>query len=425
MASQETTLSPRGLALASGFSYRSFATPVITNIYHPTTNQTGHINLGQAEHYAMLPTLAAHINSTLAVSPANLSYNEGCWGSRRLRLGLANYMNRHFKPVTEVREEEVLVSNGVMSMCAMLSLALFSPGEGILMPTPVYAAFESDFGTTGNVKCVYTPFYGRDQFSPSAAVESYERALLKARGEGVEVRAMMLCNPHNPLGRCYPRSTLIAIMQFCEKYRLHLLSDEIYALSTYSNPSAAHLPAFESALSFDTSSFIAPERVHILYGLSKDFAAGGLRVGMLHTRNQELSRAISAMTQFHWIGGADEEIACRLLEDSDWLDGFFAQSRASLSHLASVAMALFEAKGIPVVESNAGFFLWVDVRKFIKDEGWEGERELSRKFGEAKVWPTPGEVMKAEEAGWWRVVFSYEEGVLREGVGRMFAVLGV
>jgi hypothetical protein len=45
-----------------------------------------------------------------------------------------------------------------------------------------------------------------------------------------------VCNPQNPLGRTYSRETLLAYARFCEENDLHLVSDEIYAMSVYDNP---------------------------------------------------------------------------------------------------------------------------------------------------------------------------------------------
>lgn len=44
-----------------------------------------------------------------------------------------------------------------------------------------------------------------------------------------------MSNPHNPLGRPYPRETLLAYARFCEERDLHLVSDEIYGMSVYDN----------------------------------------------------------------------------------------------------------------------------------------------------------------------------------------------
>ena len=115
------------------------------------------------------------------------------------------------------------------------------------------------------VKSVFADFDGVDQFSTDC-VKKYEEALLNAESQGTKVRALMLCNPHNPLGQCYPKDTIIALMKFCEKYRLHLLCDEIYASSVYDVPDKEAVP-FTSFLSFDHSKYINPDYIHLLYGI--------------------------------------------------------------------------------------------------------------------------------------------------------------
>lgn len=86
--------------------------------------------------------------------------------------------------------------------------------------------------------------------------------------------------------------TLLEIAGFCQRHELHLISDEIYANSTFVNPSFPDAEPFTSLLSLDMVNVIAPERVHVLYGMSKDFCANGLRLGAIHTRNIPLHEAM-------------------------------------------------------------------------------------------------------------------------------------
>lgn len=114
------------------------------------------------------------------------------------------------------------------------------------------------------MRAVFTEFGDVDQFSPEAALK-YEQALEDAEKKGIHVRALMLCNPHNPLGQCYPKETIIALMKLCDKYKIHLLCDEIYATSVYDVPDESAVK-FTSALSFDTSRYINSDYLHVLYG---------------------------------------------------------------------------------------------------------------------------------------------------------------
>lgn len=58
-------------------------------------------------------------------------------------------------------------------------------------------------------------------------------------------------------------------MKFCQRHKIHLISDEIYALSVWQNPEAPDAVTFESVLSIDTTGIIDPGLVHVLWGMSK------------------------------------------------------------------------------------------------------------------------------------------------------------
>ncbi|KAK5119765.1 hypothetical protein LTR85_007341 [Meristemomyces frigidus] len=426
-----TTLAPRGASLASAPSNRTLSESVEADLYHPTTNPTGFINIGTAENYIMQPTIAAFTAAhPISLSARNFSYGEGAWATKRLRQGMAAHMNRALRPVVEIGERDLLMANGVAGVCEMLGFTLAEAGDGILMGRPIYQAFPIDFGTRAKVEAVHVSFGDVDQFSPEAAA-CYERALVQAeQHDGMKVRALLLCHPHNPLGLCYPQATIIALMQLCTKYKIHLISDEIYAMSVYNVPDSTADGAipFSSTLAFDSSDYIDPAYLHVMYGMSKDFAAGGLRVGCLYTRNEELWRALSGMSVFSMSSVAGDLVATAVLEDEGWLASFFATSRQRLSERNQLARTLLDAKGVPYRRgANAGFFIWAEFRRFLAGtgkEGWEAEGLLVERMMERKVYVTDGKSFGAEEPGWFRVIFSQEEDVMREGLRRVFEAVG-
>lgn len=97
------------------------------------------------------------------------------------------------------------------------------------------------------------------------------------------IKAVLICNPHNPLSRCYPKKALVECMEFCQERGLHLISDEIYALSPL-NGTPSGSPQFVSALSLteplvpEGAVKIDPSRVHIVWAASKLFGSSGFRV---------------------------------------------------------------------------------------------------------------------------------------------------
>ena len=106
-----------------------------------------------------------------------------------------------------------------------------------------------------------------DQFDVDA-VSRYEEAILNATKDGVKMRALVLCNPHNPLGKCYTVDALKAYFALCNKYNIHLISDEVYGLSVFDVEGSKRTP-FTSALSIDPTGLLRTDQIHVLYGMSK------------------------------------------------------------------------------------------------------------------------------------------------------------
>lgn len=150
---------------------------------------------------------------------------------------------------------------------------------------------------------------------------------------------------------------------------------------------------------------------------------------MLHTLNKSLQRGLSAISQFHWPGSIDQIIAATILESSSFTNKFLATARERLAKASQLVKGLLDDVGIPYASrSNAGFFLWVDLSAWLDEregeKGWEEERMLEQRMQEEKVFLTPGRGQASERPGCFRLVFSREEDVVREGIRRLERALG-
>lgn len=96
-----------------------------------------------------------------------------------------------------------------------------------------------------------------------------------------KIRALVLTNPHNPFGQCYPLDVLETCAQFCQDRDIHLISDEVYALSCFDNNNEINpkRPPFVSALHLDLCRLgVDRARVHVVWSTSKDFGSSGFRM---------------------------------------------------------------------------------------------------------------------------------------------------
>ncbi|QMW35916.1 hypothetical protein G4B84_011445 [Aspergillus flavus NRRL3357] len=314
-------------------------------------NKEGVVCFSNAENFLMQDVILHYIRTRAAsgLDRTRLTYREGPFGSRRLREAMAKLITTYFYPASPITSDNILFTSGVTNLNAVCAPCLTDPKDGILL--------------------------GDDPFGPSAVIR-YEEAFLKARDEdGVSVRALLICNPHNPLGRCYPRETLEALLQFCQKYQIHIISDEVYALSVYEENT--YTDGFISLLSIEPANIgVNPALIHVLYGMSKDFAAAGLRLGCLISQNQKLLQAA---------------LSIRI----------------------------------------EGIFLWVDLSRclnptLIADQGgWAAELDLSSRLLQIGVRMSSGYAYHNEVPGWFRITFSVEMETLEEGLSRYVPLYGV
>jgi 1-aminocyclopropane-1-carboxylate synthase len=188
-------------------------------------------------------------------------------GGPRFSAAMASHINDHFSPNSPVQPTDILTAGGLTSIHSLTGWSLGDVGNGILVARPVYGRFELDFGNTGGLEIVYASMHGVDPFEVDV-VERYQITFDEAKKRGVEVKAVMIVNPHNPLGRCFKKDTLVAIMKFAQRNGIHLISDEVYALSVYDTGFEETVP-FTSVLSIDPKGLIDTDRLHVFYGMSK------------------------------------------------------------------------------------------------------------------------------------------------------------
>ncbi|KAJ5703990.1 hypothetical protein N7493_011128 [Penicillium malachiteum] len=298
-------------------------------------------------------------------------------GSSSLAKAVADFINLNFNPSQNIRPEHIMGANGVSSLLDILSFSVCDPGEAIMLATPNYGMFKHDMQSRNDIRFVDVECDLEDKYfdrftasNADALVEKYEVAYMKACEDGIRIRAILLCNPCNPLGRCYSRHTLERLAQFCGRRGLHLISDEIYALSAI-HPNAngstreSTMESFTSALSISIEG-IDTNMVHVLYGCSKDFGLSALRLGFLITQNVILKESCRRISVPTWVTTFSDRIFTAFLNDRDFHSSYIRQYQIKLSEAHTLTTTFLQEHAIPFSPSNAGLFLWIDLSSSLR-----------------------------------------------------------
>ncbi|EXL63312.1 hypothetical protein FOCG_01668 [Fusarium oxysporum f. sp. radicis-lycopersici 26381] len=440
MASLNGNLSQRGEVFATPTSKMPML-DVVNDLWHAETNPDGYISLGVAENTLMHKELIEHITKNFSLDSHALTAGDGFTGSHRLRNTLARFINRNFSPFEDIIKDQVIVTSGVGQAIELSGFALCDKGNGVLLARPHYGNFPIDLGYRVEAKIIGVSFGDVDPFSIETIVY-YEKALEEAEQQGIRVRVFLLCNPHNPLGRCYTPEVLKAYMQFCQKHNLHLISDEVYALSVWKNPGAPDAPDFTSILAINHHGLIDRELIHVLWGMGKDFGSCGIRIGCLISRNKAFLRACEANSYFSGPSSLADLATARILADDAFIESYIRTNRLRLAENYELTTKFLSSHQIPHKEgSNAGLFVWADLFQPLRaqvdatlqnqkehEEGSEEalrtlETSLQENFLKHKIFLALGADFGSDVPGWFRIVFAHEKSYLHLGLERMIKAI--
>jgi aspartate/methionine/tyrosine aminotransferase len=400
---------------------------ILSNLYDAETNPNGYVSLGIAENSLMHDVFIDHMHKNMKIPKIALTYGDVY---KRIKTAAARFLTKKFKPVTPIEPSHIHISNGLTPAIQNIAWAVADPGDALLLGRPYYVAFKPDASRRTGVEVVPVAFGELDPMGIEA-VQKYEDEIVRAKKRGQRIAGIILAHPHNPLGRCYPRQVLVAFMKLCQKHQIHLISDEIYALSVFENRvdgGAAAVP-FESVLSIDPEGIIDPSLIHVLWGMSKDFGANGLRMGITITQhNPSMQAALMSVFEFSWTSSLSDLVTANALEDDEWVEEYIKENQRKLSeHHEKVLLWAKENEIEYTPGSNAGFFVWANLgavyKRYHAGEVENLDQTVMQALLDKKVFLADGIAFGAEQPGWFRIVFTQETEYLEEGLGRIMAAV--
>uniref|UniRef100_A0A8C8RR89 Aminotransferase class I/classII large domain-containing protein n=1 Tax=Pelusios castaneus TaxID=367368 RepID=A0A8C8RR89_9SAUR len=373
--------------------------------YDEDKNPNGIINFGTSENKLCFDLMSKRLTQSdmNIMEPPLLQYPD--WkGHMFLREEVARFLTYYCKAPAPLKAENVIVLNGCGSLFSALATVLCDPGEAVLIATPFYGGITQSVFLYGNIKLVYayldSKITGTSTRPFQLTVDKLEKALQDARSEGISVKALILLNPQNPLGDLYSLSELWDYLEFAKRHELHVIVDEIYMLSVFDESATFH-----SVLGMDR--LPDPQRTHVMWGISKDFAVSGIRFGTLYTENQDVANAVASLCYFHGVCGPVQHKVAQLLRDRDWINQVYLRANhARLKAAHTYVTDELKTLGVPFLNRNAGFFVWIDFRKYLRTGTFEEEVLLWRRFLDNKVLLSCGKAFECSEPGWFRIIFA-------------------
>ncbi|VAH57738.1 unnamed protein product [Triticum turgidum subsp. durum] len=236
-------------------------------------------------------------------------------------------------------------------------------------------------------------------------VAALEAAYEEAAAAGMSVRGVLLTNPSNPLGTTVERSALEDVLDFVVRKNIHLISDEIYSGSVFAAPDLVSVAELVESRGDDVAG-----RVHIVYSLSKDLGLPGFRVGVVYSYNDAVVTAARRMSSFTLVSSQTQKTLAAMLSDAAFAQEYIRTNRERLRVRHDHMVAGLARSGVPCLPSNAGLFVWMDMRRLLRDGGEATVADELRLWDlmlrEVKLNISPGSSCHCSEPGWFRVCFA-------------------
>lgn len=289
-------------------------------------------------------------------------------------------------------ENEIVITNGASGAIDSVFRTLLSPGDEVILPTPLYLGYEPIIQLCG-AKVVYLDTTDTD-FRPSP--ERLESLITS------KTKAILFNFPSNPTGVTIEKEQMDELVTVLEKYNIFILSDEIYSENTF----------YSEHISFAQYEVLR-DRLVLIHGLSKSHSMTGWRIGyvlgpayfMEHVLKVHLYNSVCASVPSQY-AGIEALNKCRHTP---------AEMNLEYVKRRDFVYERLTEMGLDVVKPNGAFYIFPSIKKY----GIDSFSFATRLLEEGGVAAVPGSAFTVNGEGYIRISYAYAMPVLEEGMVRL------
>ncbi len=317
---------------------------------------------------------------------------------------LINWFERrhHFS----IEREWVLYTSGVVPAVSAIIKALTKPGEGVLIQTPVYNCF---FSSIRNMECQIVE-------SPLICTNGYfemDFDDLEQKVSDPNVTVMLLCNPHNPVGRAWTKDELTKLGEICFRHGVKVISDEIHCDLVF--PGVEHLAFASLGEEFLANSVTCNSP-------SKSFNIAGLQIANIIIADADIRVKVDKVLNIHEVCDVNpfgvEALIAAYNEGAEWLDALRKYLYANYQLVND-----FIKNNLPeliLIKQKATYLAWIDCR----NTGLSSKEIAHRLQSDAHLIISEGTSYGKAGEGYIRLNMACPRDVLLDGLTRIKNVLG-
>lgn len=300
----------------------------------------------------------------------------------------------------------ILFTSGVVPALSAVIKALTIPGDKVLVQTPVYNCF---FSSIRNDECqmVSNELVYKDN------TYTIDFADLEQKASDPKVKLLLLCNPHNPVGRVWTREELTRIGEICLRNNVIVVSDEIHCDLVYDG--FTHIPFASISDEFLRNSVTCTAP-------SKTFNLAGIQVANIIAADDEMRKKIDKVLNINEVceinAFAVEALIAAYNEGEDWLD----ELKVYLNDNYKLLSTFFREylPHLPVLPLEATYLVWVDCSAL----NLASKEIVDKLLLKEKLWLNEGTMYGQAGEGFIRINIATQRDRLVRGLKKMRNQLG-
>lgn len=242
--------------------------------------------------------------------------------------------------------DQVLNGIGVVTMIRFTLEALTAPGDKVAVFSPVYDPFFAQVRNSGRT-LVDLPMKEQDGHY-SVDLAAFEQALKDG------VKAVIFCNPHNPIGKVWTKDEVEAIGGLCAKYGAYMLSDEVHGDMVMDGNHYNPMGLVDAI----------QDKLVVYTAISKTFNLAGLHQSAIIIPNAEVRAKVDAMLKGAWIMGpnlmAFTAMEAAYTYGDKWVDEVVAYISDNVRYVQQQVRDFMPK--VKLSHHEGTFLMWLDLR---------------------------------------------------------------
>lgn len=301
----------------------------------------------------------------------------------------------------EFARESILLAPGVVPSIILSILALSEPGDGVIIQPPVYPPFFDSIKDNRRT-IVENPLLqnnGRYEMD----YDDLEQKLADPKN-----KLLLLCSPHNPVGRVWNKAELARVAELCQTYDVDVLSDEIHSDLVYRGHTHTVFAALGEAAAKRSVTFMAASKTFNIAGLNFSFIVAPCKrrralieaeINRLHIRRNNLFGVLATEAAYS--------------EGDAWLDTLLMYLEANADTF--VDFVNNRLPGVKAVKPEGTYLAWLDFSEYFADGNALDEFLVHK----ARVGLNSGRTFGRQGEGFARLNLATQRGILLEALTRI------